>query len=75
MAYIMYTLSPELITRIGTPYVYITSLFVLLGVLSYLQLALVYENSGNPTLILLRDNPIRFTVLGWLLTFGYLLYF
>jgi len=75
VAYIMYTLSPELITRIGTPYVYITSLFVLLGVLSYLQLALVYENSGNPTLILLRDNPIRFTVLGWLLTFGYLLYF
>jgi hypothetical protein len=37
-------------------------------------LALVYEKTGSPTLILLKDNPIRFVVLAWLLTFGYLLY-
>ena len=74
VAYIMYTLSPEVIERVGSPYVYVTSLFVFLGVLRYLQLALVYENTGSPTLILLKDNPIRFVVLAWLLTFGYLLY-
>lgn len=74
VAYIMYTISPEVIDRVGSPYVYVTSLFVFLGVLRYLQLALVYENTGSPTLILLKDNPIRLVVLAWLLTFGYFLY-
>ena len=74
VAYIMYTLSPEVIARVGSPYVYVTSLFVFLGVLRYMQLALVYENTGSPTLILLKDNPIRLVVLGWLLTYAYLLY-
>lgn len=75
VAYIMYTLSPEVIARVGNSHVYVTSLFVFLGVLRYLQLALVYENTGSPTLILLKDNPTRLIVLAWLLTFGYLLYF
>ena len=75
VAYIMYTLTPEVIERIGSPYVYVTSLFVFLGVLRYLQLALVYENTGSPTLILLKDNPTRITVLAWLSTFAFLLYY
>lgn len=75
VAYIMYTLSPEVIARVGNSHVFVTSLFVFLGVLRYLQLALVYENTGSPTLILLKDNPTRLIVLAWLLTFGYLLYF
>ncbi|MCB0753981.1 MAG: UbiA prenyltransferase family protein [Flavobacteriales bacterium] len=75
VAYIMYTLSPEVIARVGNSHVYVTSLFVFLGVLRYLQLALVYENTGSPTLILLKDNPTRLIVLAWLLTFGYLLYY
>jgi 4-hydroxybenzoate polyprenyltransferase len=74
VAYIMYTLSPDIIARVGNSNVYITSLFVVLGILRYLQLALVYENTGSPTKILLKDNPTRLTVLGWILTFGYLLY-
>ena len=75
VAYIMYTLSDDVIERVGSPYVYVTSLFVFLGVLRYLQLALVYKNTGSPTKILLKDNPTRLTVLAWLVTFGYLLYF
>ncbi|HAP68465.1 MAG TPA: prenyltransferase [Flavobacteriales bacterium] len=75
VSYIMYTLSPDVMERVGSPYVYVTSLFVFLGVLRYLQLALVYDNTGSPTLILLSDNPVRLSVLGWLITFGYLLYF
>lgn len=74
VAYIMYTLSPEVIERVGNNHVYVTSLFVFLGLMRYLQLALVYESTGNPTMIMLKDNPTRLTVLGWLLTFGYLLY-
>jgi hypothetical protein len=75
VAYVMYTLSPDVIERVGNSNVYVTSIFVLLGVLRYLQLALVYDNTGSPTLILLKDNPIRIIVLGWVLTFAFLLYF
>lgn len=75
VAYIMYTLSADVVARVGSPYVYVTSLFVFLGVMRYLQLALVYENTGSPTLILLKDRPTGLIVLLWLLTFGYLLYF
>lgn len=75
VSYIMYTLSAEVILRVESPYAYLTSLFVFLGILRYLQLSLVYENSGSPTLILLRDNPIRLLVTAWLLTFGFLLYY
>ena len=74
VAYVMYTLSPDIIARVGNSNVYVTSLFVVLGILRYLQLALVYENTGSPTKILLKDNPTRLVVLGWILTFGYLLY-
>ena len=74
VAYIMYTLSAEVMARVGSPFVYVTSIFVFLGVMRYLQLALVYENTGSPTLILLKDRPTGLIVLAWLLTFGYLLY-
>ncbi len=74
VAYIMYTLSEDVIQRVGNEHVYVTSIFVFLGVLRYLQLALVYENTGSPTLILLKDNPIRISVVAWLLTFAYFLY-
>jgi decaprenyl-phosphate phosphoribosyltransferase len=75
VAYIMYTLSADVVARVGSPYVYVTSLFVFLGVMRYLQLAMVYENTGSPTLILLKDRPTGLIVLAWLFTFGYLLYF
>jgi len=74
VAYVMYTLSEDVISRVGNPNVYVTSLFVVLGIMRYLQLALVYENTGSPTKILLKDNPIRLLVLSWIITFGIFLY-
>jgi hypothetical protein len=40
----------------------------------YLQIALVEERSGSPTLIFLTDKPILAAGLGWVLTFAFLLY-
>lgn len=74
VAYIIYTLSDDVIARVGDQHLYVTSLFVFLGILRYLQLAFVYENTGSPTLILLKDNPTRMVVVAWLLTFAYFLY-
>ncbi|MFC2175608.1 UbiA prenyltransferase family protein [Bacteroidota bacterium] len=74
VAYIMYSISKEVTTRVGSEYVYVTSLFVFLGILRYLQLAFIAETTGNPTNILLKDNPIKLAVLGWILTYGIFLY-
>ena len=58
VCYIMYTVSPEVVSRFHAPYLYLTSIFVLVGLLRYMQLTVVDEVSGDPTKILLRD---RFT--------------
>lgn len=75
VCYIMYCLSPEVIRRLGSDYVYITSVFVLFGMLRYLQLTIVVGRSGSPTEIVLGDRMIRWTLAGWILCFGIILYF
>jgi len=72
--YIIYTVSPEVIGKVHTDKLYFTSVFVVLGVLRYLQIAFVENNSGSPTEILLKDKFILFTILGWIVTFVALTY-
>ena len=74
VSYIMYTVSPEVITAFGSDYIYITSIFVVLGLLRYLQVTIVDEKSGSPTDILFNDRFIQLSILGWILTFVYFLY-
>jgi len=74
VSYIMYTMSPEVIARMGSDKLYITGLFVLIGLLRYLQLTLVFEKSGNPSKILLKDRGIQISLLLWVLSFVVLLY-
>jgi decaprenyl-phosphate phosphoribosyltransferase len=74
VAYIMYTFSPEIMFKFGTDKLYLTALFVLLGILRYLQLVLVIDNSSSPTELLLKDRFIQITIAGWLVTFGVLIY-
>ncbi|MBN1494615.1 decaprenyl-phosphate phosphoribosyltransferase [Candidatus Peregrinibacteria bacterium] len=72
--YIIYTVSPDVIGKVHTDKLYFTSVFVVLGVLRYLQIAFVENNSGSPTEILLKDKFILFTILGWAVTFVALTY-
>jgi len=74
IAYIMYTLSPDVIERFHSRNIYITAVFVLVGIIRYLQITIVDLNSGNPTTILLKDRFIQICLAGWLLTFLYLIY-
>ena len=64
----------SVIRRLGTDYLYVTSLFVLLGILRYLQRTLVDNESGSPTRILLHDRFVQFAIAGWLLVFGIIIY-
>lgn len=74
VCYIMYTVSPEVIDRMGSRYLYLTSIFVLAGILRYLQLTVVEQESGSPTKVILTDKFLGICVLGWLLLFGVIIY-
>ncbi len=74
VCYIIYTVSPEVEIRMGSQYVYVTSLFVLAGILRYLQVAIVDYKSGSPTKILLRDRFIQSCIVMWILVFAIIIY-
>lgn len=69
VSYIQYTISPEVIDRIGSHYLYLTSFFVILGVLRYMQITFVEQNSGSPTKIVIKDMFMKLTIAFWLISF------
>ncbi len=73
VAYIMYTTSAEVILRTGKN-IYLTSFFVVIGIFRYLQIVFVKQQSGNPTKIFLKDVFLQLVMLGWLISFGIILY-
>ena len=74
VCYIMYTMSPEVIERMGTRYVYLTSGWVLAGLLRYLQNMIVFGLSGSPTKSLVKDHFVQLCVAGWILSFFIIIY-
>lgn len=74
VSYLMYTTDPETIRRFRTGQLWLTSAFVIAGVLRYLQITLVEERSGSPTDIVVTDRFLIATVIGWAATFGILIY-
>lgn len=69
VCYIMYTVSPEVVNRFHSDLLYLTSVFVLLGLLRYIQITVVDKRSGDPTKMMLRDRFTQCVVLLWALTF------
>lgn len=74
ICYIMYTVTPEITERFGSRYLYITSFFVLAGIIRYLQVTIVDLKSGSPTKVLLRDRFIQACIVGWVTTFFVIIY-
>lgn len=74
VCYIMYSVSDEVTKRFENQYVYITSVFVLAGIIRYMQLTLVNVKSGNPTHILMHDRFIQLCIAAWVATFCIIIY-
>lgn len=74
VAYIMYCLTSEIALGINSEYLVGTAVFVVAGILRYLQIALVENNAGSPTKIIYTDKFIIFTILAWMITFFLILY-
>lgn len=74
VCYIMYTVSPEVVSRVHTDYLYLTSIFVIIGLLRYIQIAVVDEKSGDPTKVMLRDRFMQLIVFLWAVSFLFIIY-
>lgn len=74
VAYLMYTVSPDVVNRMHSDNIYLTTIFVIAGMLRYLQITFVENNSGSPTKILYSDKFIIFNILSWLASFYVIIY-
>lgn len=74
VCYIMYTMSDSVIERMGSRYLYLTSIWVIAGLLRHLQNMLVYQRSGSPTKALVKDHFIQLCIAGWIASFVAIIY-
>ena len=74
VSYLMYTLSPEVLHKHGNRTLYLTAGWVVVGLLRYMQVAFVHEETGSPTQVFLRDRFLLLVGLGWLISFVLILY-
>jgi 4-hydroxybenzoate polyprenyltransferase len=74
VSYFMYTMSPEVLRRMGTYRLYYTCVFVLAGIMRYLQIIFVQATSGSPTKILYRDRFIQASIILWIVSFYLIIY-
>ena len=74
VCYIMYTVSPEVEEHFKSQYLYLTSVFVMLGLLRYIQIAVVDKKSGDPVKVALTDRFSQLIVAAWLVTFLIMIY-
>src|SRR5690606_35071288 len=74
VAYIMYTVSNEVVERFKSSHLFMTTIFVIAGIMRYLQITFVEQDSGNPTSILYKDKFILVTIFGWIVSFYIIIY-
>lgn len=74
VAYIMYSVSPEVTERFKSSHLFMTTVFVIAGIMRYLQITFVEQDSGSPTNVLYRDKFILVTIVGWILSFYLIIY-
>jgi len=74
VAYTIYTTSAEVVQRLQSEHLYLTALFVIIGIMRYLQVTFVHLDSGSPTKIVLKDRFMQLTLFGWIATFAWILY-
>ena len=75
VAYLQYTTSQEIIQKFQSENLYLTTLFVIFGVMRYLQMTFVEKKSGSPTEIILKDRIMQINLLLWVLSFIWIIYF
>jgi 4-hydroxybenzoate polyprenyltransferase len=74
VSYIMYCVSDEVMIRLESEYVYLTSIFVMLGLMRYLQQIIVKKSTKSPIKMLFADRFLLVVVISWVASFVFILY-
>jgi 4-hydroxybenzoate polyprenyltransferase len=74
VSYALYTVSPEVVSKHGTNNLYLTTIWVIVGVLRYMQITFVEQKSGYPTLILFRDYFMQGVIVLWIISVYLIIY-
>jgi decaprenyl-phosphate phosphoribosyltransferase len=72
--YLLYCVSPEVVTSFNCDYIYFSTIFVLLCIFEFMRVTLVLKNSGNPTEVFYKNKIIKFSVIGWVVFFFIIVY-
>ena len=74
VTYTLYATSIEVVQRAQSEYLYLTTLFVILGIMRYLQIVFVENEGSSPTKIVFKDKFMQITILAWTLSFSWIIY-
>lgn len=74
ICYLMYTIDEEVGRQYHSTYLYLTSVFVIAGILRYLKRTITDGNSGSPTEAVFTDSFIQICVVGWIVSLAFFLY-
>ncbi len=73
--YISYTISEDTIIKMGSSTLYISSLFVVMGLMRVNYLSIQSKSSNlDPTHLLIKDAVMKWIVIGWVLSYAAVLY-
>jgi 4-hydroxybenzoate polyprenyltransferase len=75
VAYALYTLSPETVSKFNTHGLSLTIPFVLYGIFRYLYLVHRHDLGGSPERLLVEDKPLLIAVAAWALSAGVVIYY
>jgi 4-hydroxybenzoate polyprenyltransferase len=74
ITYAIYTLDPDTMARFGTPYLVVSSIFVLFGLLRFVFLVRRRSHAESPTDAMLRDLPFLVNLALWAIAVTVILY-
>jgi len=74
VSYIFYTISAEVQEKFQSKFLYLTVVFVILGIMRYMQITFVENKSGSPSTILLKDRFLQISILAWIILFVFIIY-
>jgi decaprenyl-phosphate phosphoribosyltransferase len=75
VTYMIYTTDRQVMAELGTDRLVYTVIFLIAGVLRYLQITLVENRSGSPTTVVLTDRFLLVTGALWAVTLAALIHF
>jgi len=75
IAYCLYTISEETVTKFGTTKLLFTVPFVLYGIFRYLYLIHQKSEGGTPEVLILKDKPLLLDIVLWIVCASIIIYF